>query len=56
MFLNKLIYGKPNTAIQLYHLSNITFLLITTYTHHYPAPLKLRPYGAIQICLLLLLL
>jgi len=24
--------------------------------HHWPAPLKLRPYGAIQICLLLLLL
>jgi len=34
----------------------LSFLSLLTNTLPGPAPLKLRPYGAIQICLLLLLL
>ena len=45
-------------SLGLRHSSSprLSFLSLLTNTLPLPAPLKLRPYGAIQICLLLLLL
>ena len=41
---------------RLRHSSSLRLSLLSLLTSLAPAPLKLRPYGAIQICLLLLLL